>query len=227
MKSNPVVGSELITRGCAYSTCEAFSHRLPTGSPPNGTPTTWSTGVAVRGGRDHRGREPDGLRTFTDDLPHVLPNGAEIWVKEVRGWRVAGGTFQPLDAQASLAATCTDGETDEPIPPEHDVRCVGAYSVGAWPVARRSRGGLRVLADLLTVAAPSGARIRGRLRVSATAGQVLTLLGGHLGAMARRDLAPRVRLGDVKAPDSQRARRKKAFLAPARAQAEPDLPQQV
>ena len=70
---------------------------------------------------------------------------------------------------------------------------------------------LRPIAAPFAVAPPSGARIRDRLRVSASDAEVLTIVGRHLGHHARLDLAERIRLGDVPANGTQRARRKKAL----------------
>lgn len=75
------------------------------------------------------------------------------------------------------------------------------------------RSGLRVLAASFTVTAPSGARIRDRLRLAPADEKVLRLVGEHLGRHQRADLAARVRLGDVKAKDTRRAERKKKLTA--------------
>ncbi len=72
---------------------------------------------------------------------------------------------------------------------------------------------LRVLAAPFTVAAPSGVRIRDRLRVEAADAKVLRLVGEHLGHHQRADLAERVRLGQVAAKDTRRAERKKKLTA--------------
>jgi hypothetical protein len=78
-------------------------------------------------------------------------------------------------------------------------------------VARKSekKRVLRVLAAPFTVAAPSGARIRDRLRLEAADEKVLRLVGEHLARHQRADLAERVRLGNVQRKDTQRAERKK------------------
>ncbi len=76
-----------------------------------------------------------------------------------------------------------------------------------------TRGKLRLIAAPFTVAAPSGARIRDRLRVSAVDEKVLILVGGHLGSLARSDLAERVCIGDAAAKHTQRARRKRNLTA--------------
>ncbi|MDQ0601730.1 IS605 OrfB family transposase [Streptomyces canus] len=68
---------------------------------------------------------------------------------------------------------------------------------------------LRELAAPFTVAAPSGARIRDRLRLGPAGEQVLRLVGEHLGRHQRADLAERVRIGKVTAKDAARAKRKK------------------
>jgi hypothetical protein len=74
---------------------------------------------------------------------------------------------------------------------------------------RGKRRGLRVLAAAFTVAAPSGARIRDRLRLAVADEEVLRLVGDHLGSLQRADLAERVSLGNVAVKDNQRARRKR------------------
>jgi hypothetical protein len=77
-------------------------------------------------------------------------------------------------------------------------------------VARKKRGKrLRELAAPFTVAAPSGARIRDRVRVTAADAEVLRLVGKHLGHHQRADLARRVEIGKVAVKDNQRARRKR------------------
>ena len=74
---------------------------------------------------------------------------------------------------------------------------------------------LRTIAAPFTVAAPTGARIRDRLRLPDGDVEVLRQVGHHLGHHARTDLAARVRLGGVKAKDNQRAPRKKTLTATA------------
>ncbi|MGW3726015.1 hypothetical protein [Streptomyces sp. NPDC000851] len=74
---------------------------------------------------------------------------------------------------------------------------------------RGRRRELRVLAAPFTVAAPSGARIRDRLRLESADEKVLRLVGEHLGRHQRADLAERVRIGQVAAKDTRRAERKK------------------
>jgi hypothetical protein len=63
------------------------------------------------------------------------------------------------------------------------------------------------------VAAPSGARIRDRLRLTPADAQVLMLAGEHLGRYQRADLAGRIRIGNVAAGGNRRAGRKKALTA--------------
>lgn len=88
---------------------------------------------------------------------------------------------------------------------------------GRWTVARRreKRRELRVLVAPFTVAAPSGARIRDRLRLNAADEKVLRLVGEHLGHYQRADLAERVRIGQVAAKDTRRAERKRRLTAPS------------
>lgn len=74
---------------------------------------------------------------------------------------------------------------------------------------RGTKRGLRTITPSFTVAAPSGARIRDRLRVDVADEQVLTLVGQHLGRHQRADLAERVALGLVPVRDNRRAERKK------------------
>ncbi|MDX3226168.1 hypothetical protein [Streptomyces sp. ME19-01-6] len=68
---------------------------------------------------------------------------------------------------------------------------------------------LRAIAPPFTVAAPSGARIRDRLRVDGADEKVLTLVGQHLGRHRRADLAERVAIGLVPVKGNRRAERKK------------------
>ena len=75
--------------------------------------------------------------------------------------------------------------------------------------------GLRPLAAPFVAAAPAGARVRTRLRVSAQDEAVLWAAGRHLGSLAGRDLAARCAEGwlDAKGRAASRARRKKAMTA--------------
>ncbi|MES4901452.1 MULTISPECIES: hypothetical protein [unclassified Streptomyces] len=68
---------------------------------------------------------------------------------------------------------------------------------------------LRTIAPPFTVSAPSGARIRDRLRLDGADEKVLTLAGQHLGRHGRADLAERVAIGLVPVKDNRRAGRKK------------------
>ncbi|KAK1178639.1 hypothetical protein B7755_011140 [Streptomyces sp. NBS 14/10] len=68
---------------------------------------------------------------------------------------------------------------------------------------------MRAIAPPFTVAAPSGARIRDRLRVDGADEKVLTLVGQHLGRHQRADLTERVTIGLVPVKDNRRAERKK------------------
>ena len=77
----------------------------------------------------------------------------------------------------------------------------------------RKKRELRALQAPFTVAAPSGARIRDRLRPSVADEKVLRLAGEHLGHHQRADLAERVRLGQVPAKNTQRTERKKKLTA--------------
>lgn len=70
---------------------------------------------------------------------------------------------------------------------------------------------LRTLAAPFTVSAPTGARIRDRLHLSARDGEVLRLVGGHLGGYARADLAERVQIGMVPVKENRRAERKRVL----------------
>ncbi|MFE1557477.1 hypothetical protein ACFW6V_21180 [Streptomyces sp. NPDC058734] len=77
--------------------------------------------------------------------------------------------------------------------------------------ARKRKSALRAPAEPFTVPAPSGARIRDRLRLSARDVEVLLIVGGHLGRHARADLAERVRIGIVPLRENRRADRKRAL----------------
>lgn len=74
---------------------------------------------------------------------------------------------------------------------------------------------LRLIADPFVAAAPGGARVRTALRVSAQDENVLWAVGGHLGALAGRDLAARCAEGrlDANSRAASRACRKRALTA--------------
>jgi IS605 OrfB family transposase len=74
---------------------------------------------------------------------------------------------------------------------------------------------LRPIAGPFVVAAPAGARVRTRLRVSPQDEAVLRAVGTHLGSLAGRDLAARCCEGrlDAQGRAASRARRKRALTA--------------
>ena len=76
-------------------------------------------------------------------------------------------------------------------------------------------GALRQIADPFVAAAPAGARVRTRLRVTAADEAVLRAAGRHLGSLAGRDLAARVREGRLDAQGNavSRRERKRALTA--------------
>jgi IS605 OrfB family transposase len=76
---------------------------------------------------------------------------------------------------------------------------------------------LREIADPFVAAAPVGARIRTRVRVTAEDEAVLRAVGLHLGSLASRDLAARVREGrlDARGKAVSRRERKRALTAQA------------
>ncbi|GEC09440.1 transposase [Streptomyces spinoverrucosus] len=78
---------------------------------------------------------------------------------------------------------------------------------------RRRKRDLTGLAPAFTIAAPSGARIRDRLRPAPEDEKVLRLVGEHLGRCQRADLAERVRIGQVTPKDARRAERKRKLTA--------------
>ena len=80
-------------------------------------------------------------------------------------------------------------------------------------MGRRQR--LRTLADPFVVAAPSGARVRTRLKLDEADAEVLVALGDHLGSLAGADLARRCAEGrlDAKAAAASRRERKRALTA--------------
>jgi len=75
--------------------------------------------------------------------------------------------------------------------------------------------GLREIAAPFVAAAPSGARVRSRLRVSAHDEVVLRAVGAHLGSLAGRDLAARCAEGrlDARGKAVSRRERKRALTA--------------
>ncbi|HEX6453236.1 MAG TPA: transposase, partial [Trebonia sp.] len=76
-------------------------------------------------------------------------------------------------------------------------------------------GGLREIAVPFAAAAPAGARVRTRLRVSPQDGAVLEAAGRHLGSLAGGDLAARCAEGrpDAEGRAASRAARKRALTA--------------
>lgn len=74
---------------------------------------------------------------------------------------------------------------------------------------------MREIAPPFVAAAPAGARVRTRLRVSPEDAAVLTAVGGHLGSLAGRDLAARCAEGllDAEGRAASRAVRKRALTA--------------
>ena len=74
---------------------------------------------------------------------------------------------------------------------------------------------LRPVAAPFVAAAPAGARVRARLRLSAEDAAVLRAVGGHLGSLAGRDLAARCAQGRLDAAGRARFRavRKRALTA--------------
>jgi IS605 OrfB family transposase len=76
-----------------------------------------------------------------------------------------------------------------------------------------SGSGLRKIAAPFVAAAPAGARVRARLRVSPEDEVVLRAVGSHLGSLAGRDLAARCAEGrlDARGRAASRARRKRAL----------------
>ena len=74
---------------------------------------------------------------------------------------------------------------------------------------------LRPIAGPFVAAAPGGARVRTRLRVSEQDGAVLRAVGRHLGSLAGRDLAARCAEGrlDAQGRAASRAVRKRALTA--------------
>jgi hypothetical protein len=74
---------------------------------------------------------------------------------------------------------------------------------------------LREIAGPFVAAAPAGARVRARLRVSPQDAEVLRAVGRHLGMLAGRDLAARCAEGrlDPKQQSASRAERKRGLTA--------------
>lgn len=72
---------------------------------------------------------------------------------------------------------------------------------------------MRKISEPFVVAPPTGARIRTRLAVTPDQHVALWEVGSFLGELSRRDLAARIRLGNVPVKDNQR-RERKASLTP-------------
>jgi IS605 OrfB family transposase len=94
-------------------------------------------------------------------------------------------------------------------------RPAGRGGGGERPVPRWRMRALRPVAGPFVVAAPAGARVRARLRVSAQDQAVLRAVGSHLGSLAAGDLAVRCAEGrlDARSRAVSRARRKRALTA--------------
>lgn len=90
---------------------------------------------------------------------------------------------------------------------------MGAGKGVASMAKRRTKRALRAMMAPFTVAAPTGARIRDRLRVTAAEHEVLWAIGQHNGRYQRADLAERVTLGRVTPNGTRRAARKKKLTA--------------
>src|SRR5690242_16118106 len=95
-----------------------------------------------------------------------------------------------------------------------------ARALAEDPRPRAGGGGrvsraLREIAAPFVAAAPAGARVRTRLRVSPEDAAVLTAVGCHLGSLAGRDLAARCAEGglDAKGRAASRAVRKRVLTA--------------
>lgn len=69
------------------------------------------------------------LRTFGNEVAFTAENGTPIPVKTVRCWLVAQGIAHPQTEAATFAASCTDADTGELLPPER-----GVEYADAWPV---------------------------------------------------------------------------------------------
>jgi hypothetical protein len=92
--------------------------------------------------------------------------------------------------------------------------CGGLGRAGAWGRAQGLRvSGLREIAVPFVAAAPAGARVRARMRVSPEDEAVLRAAGSHLGSLAGRDLAARCAEGrlDARGRAESRAWRKRVL----------------
>jgi hypothetical protein len=94
-------------------------------------------------------------------------------------------------------------------------RPAGGAEGGERPARGYRVSGLRPLAGAFVAAAPAGARVRTRLRVSGQDEAVLRAAGTHLVSLAGRDLAARCAEGrlDAKGQAVSRAVRKRALTA--------------
>lgn len=83
------------------------------------------------------------------------------------------------------------------------------------PLRWRLMATLRPIAEPFVAAAPAGARVRTRLRLSAGDADVLSAVGTYLGSLAGRDLAARCGEGrlDAKGKANSRAARKRILTA--------------
>lgn len=72
------------------------------------------------------------LRSFMSEIDHRLPNGVGIPVKQVRGWQVLDGKFNPLPAADMFDAACTDSKTGGLLAPERGVEYVDAHVLDSF-----------------------------------------------------------------------------------------------
>src|SRR5579859_4202756 len=93
--------------------------------------------------------------------------------------------------------------------------CIRQLSRSIWRCGGLVTGSLRPVSVPFVAAAPGGARVRARLRLSTEDEAVLRKVGAHLGSLAGRDLAARCAEGrlDARGRARSRAVRKRALTA--------------
>lgn len=69
------------------------------------------------------------LRVVTGRISHTLPDGSDVPVSLVLGWRLGGHALHPLDEAQMFDAHCTDAASGEPLPPEPGVEYTSAPEV--------------------------------------------------------------------------------------------------
>jgi hypothetical protein len=191
LRTHVLVTSRLHRRGTVRARSYRYRSHGPGTPSPGSISRTWRRSPRVRTARN------------------VIPIGvlSSIRTRCRLTWSCAASLLSTLSA-------CTGRR------PASARRSGGLDGAGPGRRPREPRGGavtrtLREIAGPFVAAAPVGARVRTRLRVSAEDEAVLRAAGSHLGSLAGRDLAARCAEGrlDARGKAVSRRERKRALTA--------------